>query len=246
MNRRVALIANADTHVGPDLARILARRGHDLVLGDPQPGLAEELRQLGVGAKIVSGTDDIAYPGAMKRLVAAALNDYGRLDAAFIRTGYILTGPFLEATQDDLSIVMRENIEAVFHCLQTVLPPMIERGTGQILVMTSASGAKPTPRAPLYSATRAAANMLVKNVAMDVADKGIIVNAAGTNFLDYPGFVEASGAADPKIRERIEASIPVGRLGRPEEAAHFCAGLLDGQNMFQTGQFFSLSGGWSD
>ena len=88
--------------------------------------------------------------------------------------------------------------------------------------------------------------MLVKNVALDVADKGIIVNAAGTNFLDYPGFVEASGAADPKIRKRIESSIPVGRLGRPDEAAHFCAGLLDGQNMFQTAQFFSLSGGWSD
>ncbi len=246
MNRRVAVIANADTHVGPDLARILARRGHDLVLGDAAEGLAEEICGLGVGVKLVAGTDDIAHPAAMKRLVAAAQTTYGRMDAAYIRTGMIVTGPFLAATQDDLTVLLRENIEAVFQCLQTVLPPMIEQGGGQVLVMTSASGAKPTPQAPLYSATRAAANMLVKNVALDVADKGITVNAAGTNFLDYPGFVAASGAHDPEIRARIEARVPVGRLGRPEEAAHFCAGLLDGQNMFQTGQFFSLSGGWSD
>ena len=246
MNRRVALIANADTHVGPDLARILARRGHDLVLGDPHEGLADELRGLGGGVKCVAGTDDLAHPTAMKRLVVAAQNEYGRLDAVCIRTGFIVTGSFLEATQDDLANVTRENLEAIFHCLQIALPPLIERGNGQVLVITSASGAKPTPTAPLYSATRAAANMLVKNVALEVAGKGVTVNAAGTNFLDYPGFVEASGASDPVIRQRIEKAVPVGRLGRPEEAAHFCAGLLDGQNMFQTGQFFSLSGGWSD
>ncbi len=246
MNRRVALIANADTHVGPDLARLLARRGHDLVLGDPQDGLAEELRGLGGGVKSVAGTDDLAHPAAMKRLVTAAQHEFGRLDAVCIRTGLIVTGAFLDATQDDLANVMRENLEAVFHCLQTALPPLIERGSGQVLVITSASGAKPTPTAPLYSATRAAANMLVKNVALEVASKGVTVNAAGTNFLDYPGFVEASGASDPEIRQRIEKAVPVGRLGRPEEAAHFCASLLDGQNMFQTGQFFSLSGGWSD
>ncbi len=246
MNRRVALIANADTHVGPDLARILARRGHDLVLGDPVDGLADELRTLGVRAKTVAGTDDIAHPAAMKRLVTATMSEFGRLDAVCIRTGQIVTGAFLDAGQDDLALVVRENVEAVFHCLQIVLPRLIEQGGGQVLVITSASGAKPTPIAPLYSATRAAANMLVKNVALEVADKGVTVNAAGTNFLDYPGFIEASGASDAAVRKRIENAVPVKRLGRPEEAAHFCASLLDGQNMFQTGQFFSLSGGWSD
>lgn len=246
MTRRVALIANADTHVGPDLARALARRDHDLVLGDAADGLGEELRPLGVQVKEVAGTDDIAHPGSMKRLVAAALGEYDRIDAACIRTGQIISGSFMDATQDDLAVLMRENIEAVFHCLQILLPTMIEQGRGQIVVITSASGAKPTPVAPLYSATRAAANMLVKNVAMEMADKGITINAVGTNFLDYPAFVAASGAADPQIRKKLEKAVPLGRLGRPEEVAHFCAGLLDGQNTFQTGQFFSLSGGWSD
>ena len=61
-----------------------------------------------------------------------------------------------------------------------------------------------------------------------------------------PGFLGASGADDPEVRRAIEARVPIGRLGQPYEVAHFCASLLDGVNYFQTGQFFSLSGGWSD
>ena len=110
--------------------------------------------------------------------------------------------------------------------------------------MTSASGASPTPGAALYSATRAAANMLVRNAALRVAKQGVTVNAIGTNHLDYPGYRAATGADDPVIRAKIESRVPIRRLGRPEEVAHFCAALLDGVNRFQTGQFFSLSGGW--
>jgi 3-oxoacyl-[acyl-carrier protein] reductase len=127
-----------------------------------------------------------------------------------------------------------------------LLPPMLEAGRGQIVIVTSATGAKPSPKLPLYSATRAAANMLVKNVALAVAGSGVTINAIGTNFLDYPWFRAASGADDPEARKRIEKSVPLGRLGKPEEVAHFCATLLDGRSCFQTGQFFSLSGGWSD
>ena len=123
---------------------------------------------------------------------------------------------------------------------------MLEAGHGQIVIVTSATGVKPSPLVPLYSATRAAANMLVKNVALEVAGRGVTVNAVGTNYLDYPWFREATGASDPHVRKAIEENIPLRRLGKPEEIAHFCAALLDGRCAFQTGQFFSLSGGWSD
>ncbi len=86
--------------------------------------------------------------------------------------------------------------------------------------------------------------MLVRNVADEIASSGVQVNAVGTNFMDFPGFIKASGADDPDRRARIEAQTPMRRLGTMDELAHVTAPLLDGQNRFQTGQFFDFSGGW--
>lgn len=246
MSRRVAVISDANMHVGPDLARKLAASGHDLVLGDPSAGLTEEIVAAGAAVEAVTGVGDLSDPAAIAALLDAARSRFGTVDAACLRTGKIISGPLSKATLDDLRALCRHNIESVFQVLQAVIPVMLDQGSGQIVIVTSATGAKPAPQAALYSATRAAANMMVKNAALEVADKGVTINAIGTNFLDYPGFVAANNASDPDVRARIERRVPVGRLGTPAEVAHFCASLMDGHNRFQTGQFFSLSGGWSD
>jgi NAD(P)-dependent dehydrogenase (short-subunit alcohol dehydrogenase family) len=248
LSRRVAIITDTKMHVGPDLARELVQKEHDLVIGEPADGLADELREMGGTIEVVTGVADLTNPLSVRRLVDTALTRFGRLDAACIRTGIhpILTGNFLDSTVEELRLVTQANLESTFYALHALLPPMLKAGQGQIVIVTSATGAKPAPKLPLYSATRAAANMLVKNVALEVADRGVTVNAIGTNFLDYPWFREAQGADDPKVRKAIEERVPLKRLGRPEEVAHFCATLLDGRSAFQTGQFFSVSGGWSD
>jgi len=244
--RRVAIITDATMHLGPDLARVLAERGHNLVLGEAAEGLAEEVASHGVEVETVEGVADLTQPEAVESLVDCARSRFGRLDAACIRTGRIIGGDFLDATLDDLRALTSANMESVFHALKSLLPPMIEARAGQIVIVTSASGQRPVPQAALYSATRAGANMMVRNAALTVAEYGVTVNALGTNFLDYPGFVEASGADNPDVRSKIESRVPLRRLGEPSEVAHFCASLLDGTNRFQTGQFFSMSGGWSD
>ncbi|MBT6274163.1 MAG: SDR family oxidoreductase [Chromatiales bacterium] len=246
MSRRVAIITDANMHLGPDLARILASRQHDLVLGEPAPGLAEELVAQGAQVESVRGVADLSVPSSIATLMAAAIARFGRIDAACVRTGKIVGGDFLDATIDDFHTLVTHNLEAVFHVLKALLPHMEQAGTGQVVIVTSATGARAQPNSALYSTTRAAANMLVKNAALSVAKHGVTVNAIGTNYLDYPGFRGASGADDPDVRRAIEARVPIGRLGQPHEVAHFCASLLDGVNYFQTGQFFSLSGGWSD
>jgi len=79
-----------------------------------------------------------------------------------------------------------------------------------------------------------------------VGPDGVVVNATGTHAMDYPSFLEDVGALNnPARRKEVEAGVPVKRLCKPEEAAHFTAGLLDGKNMFQTSQFFSIDGGWA-
>jgi 3-oxoacyl-[acyl-carrier protein] reductase len=122
---------------------------------------------------------------------------------------------------------------------------MVEAGVGQVLVITSASAARPTPGAPLYSAARAGATMLVKNVALEMARHHVQVNAVGTNFMDFPEFLKASGATDPEVRKKIEAQVPLGRLGTLDEFASFCMPYLDGTSRFATGQFVAFAGGWA-
>ena len=243
--RRVALVANASFYVGPPLARILAERGNDLVVGDPAPGLVEELEAGGATVVAVDGVADLADPSSSERLVAAALDRFGRLDAAAAFSGRVVTGRFLQSSPEDLAAVVSGCLEAPYHFLRAAVAPMVEQGGGQVLLLTSAAGNRVTPGAPLYSAVRAGATHLVRNVAAEVARHGVQVNALGTNFMDFPEFLRASGGTDPAVRAKLEEQVPLGRLGTVEECAAMCASLLDGSCGFVTGQFVAHDGGWS-
>ncbi len=244
-DRPVAIIANAGLYVGPALAQALAAKGYDLVLGDPADGLVDEISTLEAETWVVDNVSDLAEPTAAPRLLDMAMDAYGRVDSAVFFTGQIVVGPLLSSSADDLARVVKGNIEAAYRALRVFLPPMVERGEGQVLAITSAAGLRVTPGAPLYSATRAAANMLVKNAAVEVAPSGVQVNAIGSNFMDFPGFIAATGADDPERRKRIEAQVPLGRLGTMEEFARFCCAFIDGSSRFQTGQCIGYDGGWS-
>ena len=243
--RRVALVASTAGYIGPPLARLLADRGHDLVIGDPEAGLVEDLEGAGAEVEVVTGVEDLRDPAASERLVAAALERFGHIDSAAAFSGRIVTGRFLQSSIDDLRKVVAGCLEAPYHFLKAVVPPMVERGEGQVLVVTSASGARPTPGAPLYSSARAAANHLVRNVADEVARNGVQVNALGTNFMDFPEFLRATGATDPEVRAKYEAAVPMRRLGTVEECAAMCAVFVDGTSRFTTGQFVAYAGGWA-
>jgi len=244
MSRRVAIVSDAAGYVGPHLSRLLAERGHDLVVGDPEDGLVDELEARGVAVEVVTGVRDLSDPEATPKLIDAASSRFGRIDAAVAFTGRIVVGRFLRSTVDDLREAMIGCIEAPYQFLRTVVPAMIDGGGGQVLVFTSAAGARPTPGAPLYSSARAGANMLVKNVAAEVVDKAVQVNAIGTNFMDFPGFLKANRAEDAEGRARVEAMVPMGRLGGLDELAHMAAPFVDGTSRFTTGQFLTFAGGW--
>ena len=245
MSRRIAVVSDAAAYVGPDLARVLAQRDHDLVVGDPADGLVEELEGLGAAVEVVQGVRDLAAPGAAEQLVSAAVERFGRIDSATAFTGRIVVGRFLRSTVEELREALTGCVEAPYAFLRAVVPAMVEQGGGQVLVFTSAAGAKPTPGAPLYSSARAGANMLVRNVAAEVAGKGVQVNAIGTNFMDFPGFLKANRAEDAEGRARVEAQVPMGRLGGLDELASFSAAFVDGTSRFATGQFVAFDGGWT-
>ena len=245
MTRRVAIVSDAGFYVGPALTKLLASREHDLVLGDADEGLVAELKELGAEVENVEGVRDLAEEGSSEKLVKTAVDRFGRIDSAVAFTGRIVVGRFLKSSVDDMRAVNEGCIVAPYNFLRAVVPPMIEQGDGQVLVLTSAAGARPTPGAPLYSSARAGANMLVRNVAAEVAESGVQVNAVGTNFMDFPGFLAANRVTDDESRARVEAMVPMKRLGTMDELAHFCATFVDGTSRFTTGQFVAYAGGWA-
>jgi 3-oxoacyl-[acyl-carrier protein] reductase len=244
MNRRIAVLSDAASYVGPNLSRVLAERGHDLVLGDAPDSLVDELTSIGASVEVVTGARDLSKPGSAEKLLTATLDRFGRVDSAIAFTGGIVVGRFLRSSVEDLRTVLVGCVEAPYNLLRAVVPVMVEQRDGQVLVFTSAAGARPTPGAPLYSSARAAANMLVRNVAAEVVDKGVQVNAIGTNFMDFPEFLRANRAEDPDGRARVEAMVPMGRLGTLDELAAFSVPFVDGTSRFTTGQFVAFAGGW--
>ena len=241
----VVIIANAKHYVGPALSVVMAKAGYDVVLGEPSPETIGAVSEAGADSWVIDGVLNLAEPSAASRLVDMAMDAYGRIDSAVFFSGEIVLGSFLDATDADFDTVVAGNLEAAFRALRAFAGPMVEAGAGQILAITSASGMRVTPGAPLYSATRAGANMLVKNLAAEVAGKGVQVNAVGTNFMDFPMFRVATGADDPEIMAKIEKNVPMGRLGTMEEFAQFCRVFLDGTAKFHTGQVVGFDGGWT-
>jgi 3-oxoacyl-[acyl-carrier protein] reductase len=247
MTKRVALLTQTGDYVGPALARRLADR-HHLVLHAPRGALVEELEAGGAEVEVVPGPDaDLRTPEGNARLVEKALERFGRIDAAALVTGAgIITGRFLDISGEDWERTKAGNLDMAFHGLQALIPPLVAQGSGDVVLFTSAAGARPEPGLSTYGATRAGANALVRAVGQEYARHGLCINAIGTNFMDFPGFLKASGADhDGERRQRIERQVPARRLGGMDELAEFAVVLLEGRTRFQTGQFFSYSGGWS-
>ena len=250
--KRVAILTDTQLNIGPYLARIMAKANYNLVIADPLKGLPEELRKLGAEVTVVPGLEqegpnNESKQGSIQKVVDAAMKKYGGFDSAFIRTAiHAPKGDIFETTTEGMFTHYEQNYLAVMYALQAVLPPLMKFGAGQVVVQTSATSEKPQPTMTAYSTMRAAAAMLVRCAAMTVAPKGVCVNAVGTNFMNYPGFRDASGAQDPKVFQKILDEIPVRRLGETEEAAHFTMALLDGYNMYMTGNFFPITGGFNN
>jgi glucose 1-dehydrogenase len=244
--RRVVILADSNTHMMPALAREMARRDHDLVLGDAKDGLAGELRDLGAKVEVVPNTADQTKPDTIQKLVDRAMDAFGGFDSACIRTGTHGGGGILTATEKDLDIQYEGNLKSVFFALQALLPPLVEQKSGQVVINTSAAAMRPQPFVALYCATRAGANALIRAAGLDVAPHGVTVNGTGTYAMDYPSFLHDVGAdTDPAKRKEQEEMLPIRRLVQPEDAANFVAALIDGRVTAQTAQFFPIDGGWS-
>ena len=246
--KRVIIINDALLQIGPPLARNFAKQGYNLVIAQPAKGLVKELE--GYGSKVVvvegveqEGPNDESNPEHAQKFVDAAMSNFGGFDSAYFRTAIHGGADILNVTKEMLQKSFESNFVAVVYALQAVLPPLMKAGQGQVVILTSASAVRGPYDFIPYVPMRVAANNLIQCAAMTAAEKGVCVNAFGTNFLNYPDAVKSYGGKEAMAH--VASKLPVGRFGEPEEAAHLAMAFLDGKNMFTTGQTIMVAGGYN-
>jgi NAD(P)-dependent dehydrogenase (short-subunit alcohol dehydrogenase family) len=216
--KRVTILFDSWNHMMPALAREMVRRNHDLVLGQARDKeLIKELREMGARIEVVEDTEDQVKLETFQKLVDRAQEAFGGFNSACIRTGHHVNASALTGTEKDLDTIN-----------------------------TSAGATRPQPPQALYCATRQAANGLVRATALEVAAKGVTINATGTAGMEYPSYLHMVGADEsPEKRKAAMDSFPMKRFIQPEDAASFVATLIDGRATGQTGQFYSIDAGFS-
>ena len=150
---------------------------------------------------------------------------------------------FTDITFDEWRTVVDVNLNGVFHCIQAVLPDMIEAGWGRIVNISSSSTHSGTPYMSHYVAAKSAVNGLTKSLALEYGPAGITVNAVPPGFIDTPMLrnAEARGRLGD-IQATIDAT-PVRRMGKPEDIAAACAFLISDEAGYITGQILGVNGG---
>nr|AMQ13565.1 halohydrin dehalogenase [synthetic construct] len=213
------LITQADMFMGPVLCEVFARHG----------------------ATVIANTDALLAPDAPATVVAQA----GQIDA--LVANLAMPAPTTAATEvsdeewrDTFAIL----VDPLARLLRAALPAMIERRSGKILVMGSASALRGMKRASTYSAARGAQLAYVQAVGVEVAPHNVQVNAIAQNFVDNPTYFPPEVQANPRFQERLKREVPLGRLVGADEDAEFAAYLCsDSANCF-VGQVFPVCGGW--
>jgi 2-keto-3-deoxy-L-fuconate dehydrogenase len=152
--------------------------------------------------------------------------------------------PAPEVSDAEWREVFAALVDPLFRLCRAVLPQMIERRAGKILVLGSASALRGMKRASTYSAARGAQLAYVQAVGVEVARHNVQMNAIAQNFVDNPTYFPPEVQADPRFQDRLKREVPLGRLVAAREDAEFAAYLCsEAANCF-VGQVFPVCGGW--
>jgi 2-hydroxycyclohexanecarboxyl-CoA dehydrogenase len=241
---RTAIVTGAGRGIGVAVARRLADEGATVGCFDLQGADAVAAEINAAGGKAfgyeVDVTDRAAIDAAADDLRAAA----GPITILVNNAGLTPFKKFREVTRADLEQVFAVNVYGVFDCTQAVLPDMVAAGWGRIINIASSSAQTGSPMQTHYSATKGAIIALTRSLAREVGSKGITVNAVPPSFVDTPSLraAEDAGMLGPGV-ETLLQSMPVQRVGLPEDIAAACAYLARDDASFVTGQVLGVNGG---
>jgi len=251
---RVALVAASSRGLGRAVAEELAAEGVDLVLcargAGPLAETAEAIRRAG-GTRVVDVAADLTEPAEVERVVAAALEAFGRVDILVTNTGGPPAGPFESHSADAWREAVRANLDSVVNLTRLVLPGMKERRWGRIVNVTSIAVKQPVDNLILSNSVRAAVTGFARTLANEVAPFNVTVNSVmpgytATARVDHLAERNAALRGTTAEAERAvwEQQIPMGRLGEPREFGAMVAFLASDRASYTTGASIPVDGGW--
>jgi 3-oxoacyl-[acyl-carrier protein] reductase len=239
---KVALITGAGSGLGKGMAETFAREGARVAVVDLAERSAQEVAA-GIGAAARPIRCDVADKADVGAAVAATLAAFGALHILVNNAGIThVNKPLLEIGEAEFDRVFAVNVKGVFLMTQAVVPVFRRVGGGVIINIGSTAGLRPRPGLSAYNATKGAVHVLTKSLAVELAVDRIRVCAIAPVATDTPLLPSFLGPA-PGMREKFEATVPLGRLARPQDIANAALFLASDEAQFLTGNVVEVDGG---
>jgi 3-oxoacyl-[acyl-carrier protein] reductase len=240
LSGKVAVVTGASRGIGRQTALTLAGAGASVVLtsrGDAAEAVAGEIAA--AGGQAVAVAADVADAAAVHRVIETTLERFGRLDVLVNNAGITRDQLLLRMKREDWDAVVATNLTGTFLCTQAVLKTMLKQRSGRIVSISSVVGQSGNPGQTNYAATKAGIIGFSKALAREVASRSITVNVVAPGLIDTDMTRDISSDA----QANWASSIPLGRLGTPEDVAAAVCFLASDAAGYITGQVLAVNGG---
>jgi acetoacetyl-CoA reductase len=241
MAQKVAYVTGGMGGIGTAICQRLHKDGFKVIAGcgptrDFTKWIAEQKTQ---GYTFYTSVGNVADWDSTVQAFGKAIGDHGAIDVLVNNAGITRDRMFVKMTREDWDAVINTNLTSMFNVTKQVVPAMVEKGWGRIIQISSVNGEKGQSGQTNYSAAKAGMHGFTMALAQEMASKGVTVNTVS------PGYIgtDMVRAIKPEILEKIVATIPVKRLGTPDEIGSICAWLAGEDSGFTTGADFSCNGG---
>lgn len=238
-----ALVTGGGSGIGEAIMRRFVEEGARVIVAERNAAAARTVEAAGA----LFQECDVGEPDQLERVVARAQQEFGGIDVAVANAGYELVGNALELSFDDWDIHQAVMLRGVFATFRSVLPGMIEQGSGSLIGVASQLAFVALPRFTSYLAAKAGVVGLVRGLAIDFADNGIRVNALCPGPTMTPLIErQLEGVDDPNaLLQSWGSDTMMNRLGKPEEIAAGAVFLASDESSFMTGASLVIDGGYT-
>ena len=247
MNRPRVLVTGAGTGIGREIALEFGRRGYDVALHYSQSSVGADsaVRQLEtLGARARAFQADLSDLGQLNKLAKDAGTFLGGIDSLINNAGITFNRPFAEVTPEQFDRLYQVNVRAGFFLTQRVAEDMLRRKGGTVCNITSIHGLAGAPEHALYAGTKGAIIAQTRALAVELAHRGVRVNAIAPGWVTVENYAQAIPGFDPVQAEReAQRTLPLGRSGTPLDIARLAVFLCSKESEFVVGQTLVADGG---
>jgi 3-oxoacyl-[acyl-carrier protein] reductase len=241
MKNRIAFVTGASRGIGRACAEKLASGGARVVLAARSLDKLEEVaaRIRAGGGEVFVVSIDLAAPESIKEAFSRASKEFGRIDILVNNAGVTRDGLAMRMKRDDWDLVLQTNLSGSFFCIQQVIPGMIRERWGRIVNITSVVGEAGNPGQANYVASKAGLIGLTKSLAQELGSRNVTVNAVAPGFID----TDMTAALNDELKAKVTESVPLKRIGKPEDIAAAVHFLCGEEANYITGHVLDVNGG---